>query len=76
MLMPKRKQHLALTLVVAPAGFGKTTLMMQWRQTLLSTTSPGIVAWLSLDEADSDPNRFLSYLILTLERAAVVVVEK
>lgn len=60
-----------LILVVAPAGFGKTTLMMQWRQTLLSTTSPGIVAWLSLDEADSDPNRFLSYLILTLERAGL-----
>lgn len=60
-----------LVLVVAPAGFGKTTLMMQWRQTLMSTPHPAIVAWLSLDEADSDPNRFLSYVILTLDRAGL-----
>lgn len=60
-----------LILVVAPAGYGKTTLLMQWRQALLSTTSPAIIAWLSLDEADADPNRFLSYLILTLDRAGL-----
>ncbi|TFY89156.1 LuxR family transcriptional regulator [Pseudomonas kairouanensis] len=57
--------------MVAPAGFGKTTLMMQWRQTLLSQTTPTIAAWLSLDGADSDPNRFLSYLILTLDHAGL-----
>ncbi|MGY1878478.1 LuxR C-terminal-related transcriptional regulator [Pseudomonas reactans] len=60
-----------LTLVVAPAGYGKTTLLMQWRQSLLSTARPAVIAWLSLDEADSDPNRFLSYLILTLDRAGL-----
>lgn len=60
-----------LVLVVAPAGYGKTTLLMQWRQVLLSATAPATVAWLSLDEADSDPNRFLSYLILTLNRAGL-----
>lgn len=60
-----------LVLVVAPAGYGKTTLLMQWRQTLQSATTPPVIAWLSLDEADSDPNRFLSYLILTLDRAGL-----
>lgn len=60
-----------LILVVAPAGYGKTTLLMQWRQALLSATTPAVVAWLSLDEADSDPHRFLSYLILTLDRAGL-----
>ena len=60
-----------LVLVVAPAGFGKTTLLMQWRQTLLSAEASSTVAWLSLDEADEDPNRFLSYLILTLDRAGL-----
>ena len=60
-----------LVLLVAPAGYGKTTLLMQWRQALLSSTPSATVAWLSLDEADSDPNRFLSYLILTLDRAGL-----
>lgn len=60
-----------LILVVTPAGFGKTTLLMQWRKALLSAATPAIVGWLSLDEADSDPNRFLSYLVLTLDRAGL-----
>jgi LuxR family maltose regulon positive regulatory protein len=60
-----------LVLLVAPVGYGKTTLLMQWRQALLSSTPSATVAWLSLDEADSDPNRFLSYLILTLDRAGL-----
>ncbi|WP_232910442.1 LuxR C-terminal-related transcriptional regulator [Pseudomonas paralactis] len=60
-----------LVLVIAPAGFGKTTLLMQWRQDLLSATIPATLAWLSLDEADGDPNRFLSYLILTLDHAGL-----
>jgi LuxR family maltose regulon positive regulatory protein len=51
-----------LTLVSAPAGFGKTTLVSEW------TASCGKpVAWLSLDEGDSDPVRFISYLIATLQ---------
>lgn len=60
-----------LVLVIAPAGFGKTTLLMQWRQVLLSASTPSTVAWLSLDEADCDPNRFLAYLILTLDHAGL-----
>ena len=52
----------ALTLVSAPAGFGKTTLLAQW---LAQTSMP--VAWLSLEAQDNDPARFLSYLIATLQ---------
>jgi LuxR family maltose regulon positive regulatory protein len=52
-----------LTLVVAPAGFGKTTLVTQW---IDETRMP--VAWLSLDPADNDPLRFLSYLLAAVGR--------
>jgi len=51
-----------LTLVSAPAGFGKTTLLSEW-----VTTSERAVAWLSLDEDDSDPIRFLTYLVAALQ---------
>jgi LuxR family maltose regulon positive regulatory protein len=51
-----------LTLVSAPAGFGKTTLLAQWRA---STRAP--VAWLSLEPEDNDPTRFLKYLIAALQ---------
>ncbi len=52
-----------LTLVSAPAGFGKTTLLSDWVQQKKSS-----VAWVSLDEGDNDPARFLSYLIAALDR--------
>src|SRR5437879_4482856 len=48
----------ALTLLSAPAGFGKTTLLAQW----LAESGPP-VAWLSLDSEDNDPVRFLTYLL-------------
>lgn len=60
-----------LVLVVAPPGYGKTTLMMQWRRELLHEGADAAVAWLSVDEADAEPNRFLAYLILSLERAGL-----
>lgn len=60
-----------LVLVVAPPGYGKTTLMMQWRKELLHEDSNALVAWLSVDEAEAEPNRFLAYLILSLERAGL-----
>ena len=50
-----------LTLVSAPAGFGKTTLIAGWAE---GCSLP--VAWLSLDEADGDLNRFLTYVIAAL----------
>lgn len=50
-----------LTLVSAPAGSGKTTLLAAWaRATTLPTT------WLSLEEADDNPQRFLSYIVTAL----------
>jgi LuxR family transcriptional regulator, maltose regulon positive regulatory protein len=51
-----------LTLVAAPAGFGKTTLIVEW---VAACKRP--VAWLSLDEADKDTTRFLVYLVAALQ---------
>ena len=51
-----------LTLISAPAGFGKTTLLAEW---IARTSLP--VAWLSLDPADNDPERFLLYFAEALE---------
>jgi len=53
--------HRKLTLISAPAGFGKTTLLSEW---VAGSERP--VAWLSLDEGDNDPTRFLSYSIAAL----------
>lgn len=50
--------RLPLTLVSAPAGYGKTTLVSHWLE-----TRGGPSAWLSLDERDSDPMAFLSYFV-------------
>jgi LuxR family maltose regulon positive regulatory protein len=55
-----------LTLISAPAGFGKTTLVSEW---VAVCGRP--VAWLSLDEGDNDPTRFLTYLIAALQTIAV-----
>ncbi len=53
-----------LTLVSAPAGYGKTTLLSEWIHQGGNGARPSLpVAWLSLDEADNDPTRFLTYLI-------------
>jgi LuxR family maltose regulon positive regulatory protein len=79
-----------LTLVSAPAGFGKTTLVSEWiashrrdgprleRRSAVAaageregaTAAPKQVAWLSLDEGDNDPTRFLTYLIAALQAAS------
>jgi LuxR family maltose regulon positive regulatory protein len=67
-----------LTLVSAPAGFGKTTLLAAWVQDCTSSpltpsaTGGGSaeevrVAWLSLDKADNDPARFWSYIVAALQ---------
>jgi LuxR family transcriptional regulator, maltose regulon positive regulatory protein len=64
-------RHTSLILVTSPPGFGKTTLLGQWRASLLAQATPVPVAWLSLDEADSDPNRFLAYALLALERTGL-----
>jgi LuxR family maltose regulon positive regulatory protein len=56
-----------LTLISAPAGFGKTTLVSEWIQALGGITPPMSIALLSVDEDDNDPIRFLTYLITTLQ---------
>jgi LuxR family maltose regulon positive regulatory protein len=60
--------HRKLTLIAAPAGCGKTTLVSEWLAGL--QVSGRLVAWLSLDEGDSDPVRFLTYLIAALRTVA------
>ena len=79
-------RHRKLTLISAPAGFGKTTLVSEWvsdfRLSILDFGSSlaeenpiqnqqseiqNRVAWLSLDEDDNDPARFLSYVVAALQ---------
>jgi len=62
--------HRKLTLISAPAGFGKTTLLSEW---LSGCERPA--AWLSLDEGDSDPTRFLAYLVAALRTIAANIGE-
>ena len=57
-----------LTLVSAPAGFGKTTLLAQWRELLLAERTR--VAWLTLD-ADDTADRLVAYMALSLQEAGV-----
>ena len=56
--------HLPLTLIVAPAGFGKTTLVVS---SLSGCEMP--VAWLSLDKEDNQPGQFLRYLVAAVQQA-------
>jgi LuxR family maltose regulon positive regulatory protein len=53
-----------LTLISAPAGYGKTTLASMW---LEASDCPG--AWVSLDEGDNDLGTFTGYLVAALQRA-------
>ena len=57
-----------LTLISAPAGFGKTTLVSEW---VAGCGRPA--AWLSLDEGESDPARFLTYLVAALQTIAPTI---
>jgi LuxR family transcriptional regulator, maltose regulon positive regulatory protein len=77
--------HGKLTLISAPAGFGKTTLLAEWiancKLQIVDYNNPNLqsaiynlqsvkVAWLSLDEGDNDPARFLAYLVAALQTIA------
>jgi len=57
-----------LTLLSAPAGFGKTTLLSDWL-----AQCPRPAAWLSLDAGENDPTRFLSYLVAALQTLAPTI---
>ena len=54
-----------LTVVVAPAGFGKTSLLSAW---LRETTDGNSVAWVSLDASENEPAQFWAYAIRALQR--------
>ena len=72
-LRERLQQGLAakLMLVSAPAGFGKTTLLVDWMAAV--SASPGAdisTAWVSLDASDNDPATFWTYLIAALRTVA------
>lgn len=58
-LLEKHKKQ-PLTLLMGPAGYGKTTLMTQCQDMLIASGTN--TAWLTLDESDNIPDQFLSYL--------------
>ena len=60
-----------LTLLSAPAGFGKTTLLVEWHRAVGQRVPVG---WVSLDADDNDPVRFLTYFVAALEACATVLV--
>src|SRR5690349_13139901 len=62
--------HRKLTLISAPAGFGKTTLLAEW-----AAGCDRRVAWLSVDEGDNDRTRFLNYLVGAVRTAAPTIGE-
>src|SRR5260221_4066707 len=62
--------HRNLTLISAPAGFGKTTLVSEW---VVGCQRP--TAWLSLDEGVIDPTRFLTDLFAALQTIAATIGE-
>src|SRR5207244_3404656 len=61
-----RAMERKLTLVSAPAGFGKTSLLREW---VHQRQAKSPIAWVSLDEGDNDQARFWAYVIAALEAA-------
>ncbi|MCC6187621.1 MAG: tetratricopeptide repeat protein [Anaerolineales bacterium] len=66
--------HRKLTLISAPAGFGKTTLVSEWLAASQEQAAQR-AAWLSLDEGDSDLTRFLAYLVAALQTITATIGE-
>src|SRR5437868_10368791 len=62
-----------LTLIAAPAGFGKTTLVSEWVEGIERPKAR--TAWLSLDEGDNDPARFMAYLVAALQTITATIGE-
>src|SRR5436190_18606502 len=63
-LLAESLKH-SLTLISAPAGFGKTTLLAVWERSL--PANHPLVAWVSLDEEDNDPQLFWTYVLTALQ---------
>ncbi len=68
-------EHHRLTVVSAPAGFGKTTLLGDWLGHVGRADDSVRVAWLSLDDGDNDPTRFLAHVVAALQGAGLEEVE-
>ena len=64
-LLHKSLKH-PLTLISAPAGFGKTMLLSAWAQSLPASNTH--VAWVSLDEEDNEPRLFWTYVLAALDQ--------
>lgn len=60
-------QAQVVTLVCAPAGYGKTTAVVSWLQSMTQADAP--VAWYSIDEGDDNLFTFVTYLVAAIERA-------
>jgi LuxR family maltose regulon positive regulatory protein len=69
--LAERAANTRLTMIKAPAGFGKTSLAIIWLDRLRANGAH--VAWLSLDAEDDDPLRFLNYLAHALRHACGTV---
>ncbi|SFI00361.1 LuxR family transcriptional regulator, maltose regulon positive regulatory protein [Collimonas sp. OK307] len=67
----RRTRHSTLTLVTGSAGFGKTTLLAQWRQDLMKAGAE--VAWLSLSHDDKLLPGFCVYLFAAMQRLGIPV---
>ncbi len=59
-----------LTLICAPAGYGKSTLAAEWLKQTAAADSDARVAWLSLDASDNAPARFWGYWLAALQRVS------
>lgn len=71
----ERDRQAKVILIAAPAGFGKTTLAIDWlhyRKTAHAHESVRY-CWLALDEQDNDPIRFLTYLVAALQKVEVTI---
>jgi LuxR family maltose regulon positive regulatory protein len=64
-----------LTLISAPAGFGKTTLLSEWVHSETRPQNCPKVAWVSLDRGDNDPTRFWVHVVAALQRGESIVGE-
>lgn len=64
-----RASRSTLCLITAPAGFGKTTMLSQWRDHRLGKRDT--VAWVTLDDADAEPHQFLAYVVTALDAAGL-----
>ncbi len=71
---PETVKHFSLerrlTILTAPAGYGKTNIVLEWLESLSV-----LVGWVSLDEGDNDVNQFTQYLLAACENAATEFVK-